>query len=282
MPQCVTSTSTSEGPRSPGSYSYGVSRTPADVAAQAVTLIDEPFRRANNQLVISVRTCALNVQRYIRAVSSSRSDPQPKAVTPPKRKRIRNPEAHRTAILEAARGVFGERGYRSGTIREIAERAGVTHGLVVRHFETKDQLFVAALLDGRRIQQPTAGTLSDLPERIATAYVEQIEAHGPSDPFIALIRSAGDADIAKQLLQAMRREPAAAHLDGLDTPDLDRRSDLLGALLIGVTFTRYILADGPVAMMQSEDLIAYLTPLVRTILLDPLPEAGTATTTPRR
>jgi hypothetical protein len=106
---------------------------------------------------------------------------------------------------------------------------------------------------------------------VARTYVEQIEADGPNDPFIALIRSAGDADVAKQLLRAMRMEPAAAHLAELDIPDLDRRTDLLGALLIGVTFTRYILADGPLASMSSEDLIAYLTPLVRGILFDPTP-----------
>jgi hypothetical protein len=34
------------------------------------------------------------------------------------------------------------------------------------------------------------------------------------------------------------------------------------------------LADGPVAEMSSEDLIAYLTPLIRAIILDPLPEPG--------
>ena len=141
---------------------------------------------------------------------------------------------------------------------------------MVRHFSTKDQLFVAALLDARRVPRSVEGDLSGLPERVARAYVEQIEADGPSDPFIALTRSAGDGHVAKQLLRAMRMEPADAYLAVLDTPDLDRRGDLLGALLIGVTFTRYILADGPLAEMSPEELIAYLTPLTRSILLDPL------------
>ena len=177
----------------------------------------------------------------------------------PKRKRVRDPEAHRAAILRAAREVFGERGYARGSIREIAQRAGVTHGLVVRHFSTKDQLFITALLDDRRAQPDFNSDVSELPERAARAYVEQIEADGPKNPFIALIRSAGDADVAKKLLRAMRMEPADAYLSGLGTPDLDRRSDLLGALLIGVTFSRYILADGPSAEMSPEELIAYLT-----------------------
>jgi len=49
-------------------------------------------------------------------------------------------------------------------------------------------------------------------------------------------------------------------------------------LLIGVASTRYILADGPLAAMSSEDRIAYLTPLVRGILLDPIPEQSSEAT----
>jgi AcrR family transcriptional regulator len=183
-----------------------------------------------------------------------------------KRKRVRNPEAHRAAILAAARSVFGEHGYANGTIREIARRAGVTHGLVVRHFETKEKLFVSSLLT-RRKEDRYGGPVADLPELIARRYVERVEADGPNDPFIALIRSAGDTGVAKELLRAMRSEPAEAFLDVLDVPDLDRRADLLGALLIGVTFSRYILADGELATMSSEDLIAYLAIAIRGILL---------------
>lgn len=186
-----------------------------------------------------------------------------------KRKRVRNPELHRAAILAAARAVFGENGYANGTIREIARRAGVTHGLVVRHFETKERLFVTSLL-ARREEQRYSGAVADLPERIARRYVENIEADGPSDPFVALIRSAGDTRVAKELLRAMRREPAEAFLGVLDVPDLEQRADLLGALLIGVTFSRYILADGKLAAMSPDELIAYLTMSVHSILLAPV------------
>lgn len=186
-----------------------------------------------------------------------------------KRQRVRNPELHRAAILAAARAVFGENGYANGTIREIARRAGVTHGLVLRHFESKEQLFVTSLL-ARREEQRYSGAIADLPEWVARRYVENIEADGLSDPFIALIRSADDTGVAKELLRAMRREPTAAVLDVLDVPDLAQRADLLGALLIGVTFSRYILADGELAAMSPEELIGYLTMAVHTILLDPL------------
>jgi AcrR family transcriptional regulator len=193
--------------------------------------------------------------------------PSDSSVSSAKRKRVRNPGVHRAAILGAAREVFGERGYSKTTIREIARRAGVTHGLVVLHFSTKEQLFIDALLEHRRVADVAEGDVQDLPERIARSFVERIEADGPSDPFIAVIRSAGDTDVAKQLMRAMRLEPAEAYLSTVDSADLNQRADMLGALLIGVTFSRYVLADGPLAAMSPEELIGYLIPAIRTILL---------------
>src|SRR5437868_5082941 len=50
------------------------------------------------------------------------------------------------AILEAATDLFAERGPAATSIRDIAARSQVNHGLVFRHFGTKEQL-VGAVLD---------------------------------------------------------------------------------------------------------------------------------------
>lgn len=50
------------------------------------------------------------------------------------------------AILDSAAEMFAERGPAAASIRDIAARARVNHGLVFRHFGTKEQL-VAAVLD---------------------------------------------------------------------------------------------------------------------------------------
>ena len=50
------------------------------------------------------------------------------------------------AILDSAAEMFAERGPAAASIRDIAARAHVNHGLVFRHFGTKEQL-VAAVLD---------------------------------------------------------------------------------------------------------------------------------------
>lgn len=50
------------------------------------------------------------------------------------------------AVLESAADLFAERGPAATSIRDIAARSKVNHGLVFRHFGTKDQL-VGAVLD---------------------------------------------------------------------------------------------------------------------------------------
>jgi AcrR family transcriptional regulator len=57
----------------------------------------------------------------------------------------------RRTILEAARQAFGETGDMAGTtMRTIAERAGISEGVIYRHFESKDQLFYEAVVEPLR------------------------------------------------------------------------------------------------------------------------------------
>jgi AcrR family transcriptional regulator len=57
-------------------------------------------------------------------------------------------EARRKSILEAARRAFTETGDMNGTtIRHIAERGGISEGVIYRHFESKDQLFFEAVVE---------------------------------------------------------------------------------------------------------------------------------------
>jgi AcrR family transcriptional regulator len=50
------------------------------------------------------------------------------------------------AVLAAASALFAEKGPAATSVRDIAARSGVNHGLVYRHFGAKEEL-VAAVLD---------------------------------------------------------------------------------------------------------------------------------------
>ena len=69
----------------------------------------------------------------------------PEATPPPRlsdRARKRRGE-----ILRAAHEVFTAKGYRNGSLGEIADRVGITHQGILHYFGSKEQLFVEVLHD---------------------------------------------------------------------------------------------------------------------------------------
>jgi AcrR family transcriptional regulator len=69
---------------------------------------------------------------------------QPQADGPAARRRL--PRADRRAqILQAAEGVFAERGYQGTSLEDIAAGAGVTRPLIYNYFADKDELYLECL-----------------------------------------------------------------------------------------------------------------------------------------
>jgi AcrR family transcriptional regulator len=60
---------------------------------------------------------------------------------PPAGPRSRKGAATRARLLEAAKGVFEDAGFREARIADIAERAGVSHGSFYHYFDSKEQIF---------------------------------------------------------------------------------------------------------------------------------------------
>jgi AcrR family transcriptional regulator len=81
-------------------------------------------------------------------------------------------EARRSSILKAARRAFTETGDMNGTtIRHIADRGGISEGVIYRHFESKDQLFFEAVVE------PLRGAVDEL-----VAATEVVDREGPLSP----------------------------------------------------------------------------------------------------
>lgn len=65
-----------------------------------------------------------------------------------KHRRAREKAARRETILDAARGVFAEKGVLASTIDEIAERAEVAKGTIYLYFRSKEEMLTALLDEG--------------------------------------------------------------------------------------------------------------------------------------
>lgn len=142
----------------------------------------------------------------------------------------------RQQVLEAARRLFGERGYAAVTIREIAAQAGVSPSMVMKVGGSKEQLH----LDATPLEpEPLPGDvpLEGLGELLVSRMLSRRE-EGRAEPWlraIYLIADAPDPDAARaefreRFLSRFERpgaEPAvAAHLQ--------RQSDQLACLMLGL------------------------------------------------
>jgi AcrR family transcriptional regulator len=144
------------------------------------------------------------------------------------------------ALLEAAREVFAEQGT-SGSLEEVARRAGVGIGTLYRNFPTRQDLFHAVYVDEIDQLCQTADDVADLPPWDAlTAWLQRFIG------YIATKRSIleelnRDSPMLKESKEAMYAagEPllARAQASGDARPDL-AFADLL-QLVIGVANATY-------------------------------------------
>jgi AcrR family transcriptional regulator len=89
------------------------------------------------------------------------SDPsQPGPIRP--KGRGRPPSIDQEELLDVARVVFLEKGFRA-TTQEVAERAGVSEGSLFHRFRTKEALFRSAMnLDPEELQEQVGATLASV------------------------------------------------------------------------------------------------------------------------
>ena len=79
-------------------------------------------------------------------------------------------ESTAASILRAAVEIVSEQGYSHATTKAIAQRAGVSEGTLYRHYESKQQLFLAAALSN---SEPTTKVISGLAGLAGSATVRE-------------------------------------------------------------------------------------------------------------
>ncbi|HEX3239351.1 MAG TPA: TetR family transcriptional regulator [Solirubrobacterales bacterium] len=178
-----------------------------------------------------------------------------------KARRPHDAKASRAALLEAARELFRERGYERATTREIGERAGVDPALIVRYFDSKEGLFIAAIAE-----MEASDTAFDVePQAFVAFLLEYWEERGHNPLSRALASPVLTPDVRRQVSAVVgellvSREAAELDRRGAAAPRL--RAELLVALAVGVAMTRANGTLETLAATSREDVMATLAPLV--------------------
>jgi len=180
----------------------------------------------------------------------------------------------RAAILEAARAVFGERGYERATIRAIAARAGVDPALVHHYFGRKHQLFGAA----HEIPADPVEVLSEvlvsgdpdhLGEDIARFYVTTF--FKPDGPMPSLLRAAATNAQAAAMLRGFIERGIIGRFEAVyPVPDIRLRVALIGSHLVGLFVARHLIGVKDLAEEDTEVLVRAIGPTIQRYLTEPL------------
>jgi AcrR family transcriptional regulator len=146
-------------------------------------------------------------------------------MVPTRRTQAERRAATRAALLEAARGLFAERGFAATGREDVAERAGVTRGALYHHFESMTALAIAVVEDvdaelQDRVVQAAAKGRSPLDAllRSCDAYLDAC-----AEPGIARIVAEAPGFVGADVLHDLGDRSCARLLegglgDGLDPP----------------------------------------------------------------
>lgn len=145
----------------------------------------------------------------------------------------------RTKILDAARKLFGDRGFGQATIEDIAGAAGVSNGALYHHFASKEELFKAILTDhisDERLEISAlvpAASLREVLERFASYWFEHLRKDHEVDPLFAEVWAQAARDPwARQAMTGFIRDGASlienalriGQETGLIRQDVDRHA----------------------------------------------------------
>lgn len=185
------------------------------------------------------------------------------------RRRGRRPAGQdtRTALVEAARAVFGENGYDGATVRAIATRAGVDAAMVNHWFGSKEGLFAQAVLQLPFDPLELTETLRDGPddelgERIVRTFVTRWDGAG-GDVFQALVRSITGHEQAGHVLRDFFGKFFTRLISAVGSDQIELRTTLCASQVVGMGMIRYVAKFEPMASADVETLVAAVAPNVQ-------------------
>ncbi|MEV8596268.1 TetR family transcriptional regulator [Streptomyces sp. NPDC052013] len=170
----------------------------------------------------------------------------------------------REAIHSAAARLFREHGFARTTVRQIAAAADSDPALVIRHFRSKELLFLETMhltID----DEP----LLDVPlERLGERLVELlVDLDGAARGiFLALVRGSGEPQISQRLRATHENvliEPLRRRLSG---PDADLRARTAAALAAGLLYALWVARDETLLRTDRSALVARYGTLIQQVL----------------
>ena len=158
-------------------------------------------------------------------------------------------------IRAAARHRFAQNGFDATGIRQIAAEAGVNPALVIRHFGSKERLFVETIDANATWANLLGGPLDDLGRR-AVRIVLAERTNGLRN-FGGIVRASGRADIHESLQHSIATRLAGPLVEVFEGPDARLRAHLFAAQLVGLMVALTVYDDSYLLTAPDEAIIEH-------------------------
>jgi AcrR family transcriptional regulator len=139
------------------------------------------------------------------------------------------------AIRTAATTLFSRNGFAGTSVREIARVAGVDPALVIRHFGSKEALFIETVPVHGPFDEVLYAPLDDFGERIVEFILNRLDRHS-FNVFLEVLRASG-SDAIRQRMGEMMIASFSKLNDQLSGPDASLRTRLVAAQVTGLLTT---------------------------------------------
>ncbi|WP_418059615.1 TetR family transcriptional regulator [Pimelobacter simplex] len=173
--------------------------------------------------------------------------------------------ATRAAIEEAARTLFAERGFERASVRAIAAEAGVDPALVIRHFGSKEALFLRTVDTSLGLGSVLEGPIETVGRRLVAYFVD------PGRPvvrkrFVALAQASHRDQVREEMVRHTAETYVAPLTPRLTGADRELRAALAVAQIGGLLTMLYVQEDPILAAADPADLIAIYGDAIQRLL----------------
>lgn len=174
--------------------------------------------------------------------------------TPPERQLRPAGRATRAAIETSARVLFAEHGFEGASVRAIAADAGVDPALVIRHFGSKEALFLRCVDTSLGIRSVIDGPLESVGRRLV-AYFLDPERPEIRKRYVALAQATSHPQVREQMVRLTAETYIAPLTPRLAGEQRELRVALAVAQLGGLLHLLFQQQDPHLASADTDDLI---------------------------